>query len=66
MCKILLPNCIKLICTNYSRQKNASIPKQINFVRKLAEDGGATMFYIAEKQQQTILNFFLESLIVTE
>ena len=33
---------------------------------KLEEDGGATMFFIAEKQQKTILNFSLDSLIATE
>ena len=33
---------------------------------KLDEDDCATMFLIAEKQQQTILNFSLDSLIITE
>ena len=28
------------------------------FTGKLEEDDGATMFFIAEKQQKTILNFF--------
>ena len=36
------------------------------FTGKLEEDDGATMFFIAEKQQKTILNFFLDSLIITE
>ena len=45
--------------------KYSSIPHQINFVGKLEEDG-ATMFFIAKKQQKTILNFSLDSLIVTE
>ena len=56
----------KLIGTDLSRQTNASIPKQINFVGKLEENDGATMIFIAEKQQKTILNFSLDSLIVTE
>ena len=43
-----------------------TIPQQINFTGKLEEDDGATMFFIAEKQQETILNFTLASLIVTE
>ena len=43
-----------------------SIPQQINFVGKIEKDNGATMFFIAEKQQKTILNFSLDSLIVTE
>ena len=56
----------KLIGIDLSRQTNTSIPQQINFVGKLEEDDGATMFSIAEKQQKTILNFSLDSLIVTE
>ena len=43
-----------------------SNPRQINFTRKLEENDGATMFFIAEKQQKTILNFSLDSLIVTK
>ena len=59
-------NYYKLIDIDLSRQTNTSIPQQINFVGKLEEDDGATMFFIAEKQQKTILNFSLDSLIVTE
>ena len=33
-----------------SRQTNSSIPQQINFVGKLEEDYGVTMFFIAEKK----------------
>ena len=43
-----------------------NIPQQINFTRKLEEDDGATMFFIAEKQQKAKTNFSLDSLIVTE
>ena len=56
----------KLIGIDFSRQTNVSIPQQINFVEKLEEDDGAAMFFIAEKQPKTILNFFLNSLIVSE
>ena len=42
------------------------MPQKINFVGKLEEDDGAVMFFIAEKQQKTILNFSLNSLIVPE
>ena len=49
-----------------SRQTNRNIPQQINFVGKLEKDGGVAVFFIAEKQQKTILNFSLDSLIVTE
>ena len=59
-------NYYKLIGIDLSRQTNTSIPQQINFTGILEEDDGAAMFLIAEKQQETILNFSLDSLIVTE
>ena len=37
-----------------SRQTNTNIPQQINFTGKLEKDDGATMFFIAEKQQKTV------------
>ena len=55
-------NYYKIISIDLSRQVNTSIPQQINFVWKF----GATMLFIAEKQQKTILNFSLDSLNVTE
>ena len=57
-------NYYKLIGIDLSRQTNISIPQQINSVLKLEEDDGAKMFFIAEKQQKTILNFSLDSIIV--
>ena len=48
----------KLIGIGLSRQRNTNIPQQINFIGKLEEDDGAKMFFIAEKQQKTPLNFF--------
>ena len=54
------------IIIKYIIQTNTSIPQQTNFVGNLEEDDGATMFFIAEKQQKTILNFSLDSLIVIE
>ena len=59
-------NYYKLIGIDVSRQTDMSIPQQINFTEKLEEDDGATMFFIAEEQQKAILNFSLNSLIVTE
>ena len=59
-------NYYKLIGIDLSRQTNRSIPQQINFVGKLEEDGGATMFFIAQKQHKTILIFSLDLLVVTE
>ena len=56
----------KIIGRDLSRQINTIIPQQINFLEKLEEDDGATMFFIAEKQLKTILNFHLVSLNVAE
>ena len=43
-----------------------SIHQQINFTGKLYEYDGAKMFFITEKQQNTIVNFSSDSLIVTK
>ena len=56
----------ELIDINLSRQNNASIPQQIDFTGKLEEDDGAAMLFIALNQEKTILNFSLDSLIVTK
>ena len=48
------------------RQKNTSIPQQINFIGKLEEDDGATIFFIDKKQQKAVLNFSLDSVILME
>ena len=42
----------KLTDRDLSRQTNTSIPQQINFEGKLEEHYGATMFFIAKKQQK--------------
>ena len=56
----------KIIGIDLSTQTNESILQQINFAGKLEEDHDAATYFIAEKQQKIILNFFLDSLIVTE
>ena len=56
----------KLIGIDLPRQASMNIPQQINFTGKLEDDDGATMFFTAEKQQKTILDFSLDSLIVIE
>ena len=48
----------KSIGIDLSRQTKTSIPQKIKFTGKLEEDDGATKFFIVEKQQTTILNFF--------
>ena len=43
-----------------------NIHQQVNFTKKIREVDGAAIFFIAEKQEKTISNFSLDSLIVTE
>ena len=59
-------NYYELIGIDLPRQVNTSIPLQINFIGKSDENNSATMFFIVEKQQKTILNFSLYLLIVLE
>ena len=59
-------NYYELIGIDSPRQVNTSIPLQINFIGKSDENDSATMFFIVEKQQKTILNFSLYLLIVLE
>ena len=56
-------NYYKLIGIDLSAQTNMSIPQQIYFPGKLEWDDDAR---IAKKQQKTILNLSLDSLIVAE
>ena len=62
----IIKNVIKPIGIDLLRQSKTSIPQQINFTGKLEEDDGTAMFFVSEKQQKTILNFSLDSLIITE
>ena len=41
----------KLTVIDSSRQRNTSIPQQVNFVEKVEEDNGAKMFFITEKNK---------------
>ena len=60
-------NYYKLSCIDLSRQTNTSITQKISFTGELEENNGATVkMIITEKQQKTILNFSLDSLIVIE
>ena len=56
-------NYYKLIRINFSRQINMSIPQRLNFVERLEEDDGTTLL---KNSKKTVLNFSLDSLIVTE
>ena len=55
----------KVIGIDLSRQANTNVIQKINFVGKIEESDGGKMFFI-EKQQKDILNFSLDSLIVTK
>ena len=44
----------KRIGIDLSRQKNMIIPQLINFVRKLEEDNGATMFFLSLKSSEKL------------
>ena len=47
----------KLIAIDLSKQTKLKDPQQINFIGKLDEDNGATMFFIIEKSEETTFNF---------
>ena len=59
-------NYYKLIAINLSRLANTNITPETSFTENLEIDDDIIMFFIVEKQQKTILNFSLDSLIVTE
>ena len=59
-------NCSKHITIDLLRETSTTIPQQINFIAKLDKHNGATISFIAEKQQKTVLNFSFHSLNVTE
>ena len=51
----------KLIVIDLSKQidlENPDLRQQINFIGKIEEDNGATMFFITEKAEETFFNFF--------
>ena len=50
----------KLVAIDLSKQiilENIDLKQQINYIGKLEENNGATMFYITEKSEETTLNF---------
>ena len=47
----------KLIAIDLSKQTKLKDPQQINFIRKLLKNTGATMFFIIEKSEETTFNF---------
>ena len=60
-------NHYKLITKGLSKQieiENSGLKQQINFIGKLEEDNGATLFFIIEKSRETIFNFSQNSISV--
>ena len=47
----------KLILIDLSKQTKLNDPQQINFIGKLEEDHGATMFFVIEKSEENSFNF---------
>ena len=47
----------KLIAIDLSKQNKLKDPQQINFIGKLSNIFGATMFFIIEKSKETTFNF---------
>ena len=44
--------------------ENPDLKQQINFIGRLEREGGATMFFIFEKKDETIFDFLQNSVIV--
>ena len=54
----------KLIAIDLSKQTKLKDPQQINFIGKLDEANGATMFFIIEKLEETTFNFSQNSVTI--
>ena len=54
----------KLIAIDLSKQTKLKDPQQINFIKKLDKDNGATMFFIIEKLEETTFNFLQNSVTI--
>ena len=47
----------RLIAADLSKQTELKDPQQINFIGKLGEDHGATMFLVIKKSEKTTFKF---------
>ena len=47
----------KLIAIDLSKQTKLKDPQQINFIGKLSNIFGGTMFFVIEKSEETMFNF---------
>ena len=59
-------NYYKLISIDLLGQTDTSISQQVNITGKLDESDGASMFFMTEKQQKTVLNISLDLLNLDE
>ena len=57
---------MNLLALIYQDKKIWIFINKLILQKKFREDNGVAIFFIAEKQEKTILNFSLDSLIVTE
>ena len=65
-CECISKHC-KLISIDLSKQielENPDLKQQINFISKLEEDNGATMFFIIEKSEDATFNFSQNSVSI--
>ena len=53
-----------LIAIDLSKQTKLKDPQQINFIGKLSNIFGATMFFIIEKSEETTFNFSQNSVTI--
>ena len=54
----------ELIAIDLSKQIKLKDKQQINFIRKLLKNTGATMFFITEKSEETTFNFLQNSITI--
>ena len=54
----------RLIAIDLSKQTKLKDSQQINFIGKLDEANGATMFFIIEKLEETTFNFSQNSVTI--
>ena len=54
----------KLIAIDLSKQTKLKDPQQINFIGRLEENNGATVFFVIEKSEQTTRHFSQNSVTI--
>ena len=54
----------KLIAIDLSKQTKIKDPQQINFIGKLLQNNGATVFFITERSEETTFSFSQNSVTI--